>query len=329
MKLQNLLNFHFSIKYLTTSSYFLLLLLLASSCSRGLYIPKSGHTLQMTEKNDLQIAGTVCNVNGSGFYNAEIAYSPINRLAVAAKLYNLSNGTDSDNITEPTTPFFNEVEDVEKGFLLEGAIGTYHFINFGKKTKLTDSLQVKEGLLLDLYTGFGQGNNRVEYPTLQGSFDFDYKKYYLQGGVSFIKNRPDGKFMSVGYNLRFNLVDYDKGLVRGDIGVQGVQAIRIIDNSEPFTTAESTFSLKAGTSEFQFLINFSQMSQLNGFTMDHANFILNGGVLLNIRSILDNRTTKSKKSSTTKKKTSKQKTVNKKNAALKKKKAKKKRKRKR
>lgn len=249
------------------------LLMLSFSCTSGFYIPSDGHTLQINEKNDLKASASLSSIDGSRMYSGQLGYSPIKNVAIVANAFKLQEDQSA----------LNQRPQSNASSLLEGAIGTYFFKNFN--TPIEGEPLLKDGILFDFYTGLGIGSNRVFYNT-GGDVDLDYRKFYMQAGIAFQEQSSGKSFFSIGYNVKLSHLDYRKGLVLGDIGTVGIQAVSLIENNEPFNLVEYTLSLQGGFTKIQVFANYTRMQQLGKDQFPYTRSTFRSGIIFNIDEML-------------------------------------------
>lgn len=252
------------------------------SCTPSLYVPNDGHTLQVSEKGDLRASAGFGGAGNSAILTGQVAYSPIKGLAVAGNFFKLTRGDQG----------INQAPQSNTSHLFEGAVGTYFFKGFGNNTNSNATQQ--DGILFDLYGGAGFGRTNTYYFT-GGESTLNYNKYYLQGGITLLEQSSKNKFFSIGYNLKVSLLDYQQGLVKGDIGTIGYRSVKLIENSEPFVGAEYTLSIQAGGKKTRMFANMTRMQELGDKNFEHARSSFRTGVLLDV----DQWLTKKKKTDST------------------------------
>ena len=177
-----------------------LLSCLLSSChtisyTNGHYASSEAGALELSEKDDLKVSGSL-SLSDIGYgFNVQTGYSPIKHVAIASNYTNISH----NNLTNASSSSlnFNNTLGMTKFNLFEGSIGTYYFLPFKKESK-------DIGVLFDIYTGYGLGKVKNDYG--EGYSNLNFNHYYLQGGIHLRM-----KWFGISYLKRQTSLDYTKG----------------------------------------------------------------------------------------------------------------------
>ena len=177
-----------------------------SSCSHSFYAPNDNIMVQLKEKNEFTISGSVValpnpfDLSTEAEYSIstfQVGYSPIKHLAIAGSYFSLNDVE-------------KEIYPVQgKGKIWNGALGTYYFINFREKDNIPDFHDYKVdasdkpfGLLFDLYAGYGEGNVQNTY--YEGAKSIvDFQNYFIQGGFHF-----KSQYFDAGFSLKKSILNY-------------------------------------------------------------------------------------------------------------------------
>ena len=205
-----------------------------SACNHYYYAPSEGQSLSLSEQHDAKISagfgGGSSQERGKSF-NLQVGYSPLKHLGLQANYFTLSRG-DVDSESQSGN-----------GRLFEGAIGGYYF--FPKEVtdpipEGEERLFVTPGILVDFYVSYGDGFVHNNYDAVSSS-RFDFKKYYVQSGIHWYS-----KSFGVAYMFRGGVLDFEEGLVSGDIDPSHVKDFEAINSTDPFTNFESTLRVEGG-----------------------------------------------------------------------------------
>ncbi len=220
-----------------------LVLFSLSSCAPALYAPNEAYMMGVSKQGDLKVGASFLGgrVSPSLFdssrtkvrqYHAQVAYSPINRLAIAGSYTRLTG----KGVGNPTN------WDAQN---LELALGFYH--KSGKDTPEDQSY-----VLSDLYVGSGWGNTNSVFRTA-GESHLNYQRLFVHSGIQFWwKNN-----IAVGFGLRYVNLNYSKADLFGPIPNDYQSGINFIKDRNSHNLLESTFSIQGGNNLVKIFTSFT------------------------------------------------------------------------
>lgn len=253
---------------------FLGFVLFASSCTSSFYLPNhyyvpSNHnTLHISEKGDLKATANVAKIRGGNrLLASQLGYSPINNLAVIGSFQKITSSTNNSPLLDVT-----RLATLDAGYSAEGAIGSYIFLN------PKPSAYYKDGILLDLYLGYGQGKVQNQYfsdpilpePSfLKANSQLGFNKYFIQTGFHYLKgdnlseNKKTGVHFGFSWALKFAIIDFRDGVVTGNIDPVSLSTLSTIQSIDPFRSLESTIGMHVGVKKIKTFANIHSIGMLN------------------------------------------------------------------
>lgn len=236
--------------------YTLLLFAMLSSCSHSYYSPSDNILINLKEKNEVKVVGTLVPkpnimkpsprekaLTGS----LQIGYSPIKHFSVVGSYFNLS-----EEYVRPAngSKTFNN---------WNLALGVYHFFDFieiAKKNNRLESSSKKlsktNGLLLNLYVGYGQGNASNTY-VYKGTSSLKFEKYFAQIGLHYlIKN------FELGGSINHAILNYYKGKTI-QVFEPELSNIESIFFNNPFYPMTANFKIATGYRNLKLYLNINKV----------------------------------------------------------------------
>lgn len=257
---------NFSNYQLTVLLSIVMTTLVLSSCNNNYYVPTDDHFVQLTKQGDLNVSASVGRLQNSGtVYSGQIGFSPIENFALATNFQRVLG----DNQIEPTNTtispssyqlFSNGVWD--KGYTAGGALGMYYFM----RPKATP-YYYRDGFLLDFYFGYSRSNIQNKYPT-NGATQLDYNKMYGQLGFHYLtetsKIKRNKNDLSFGTSIlfKFGNLSYKKLTIISDIDSNSSNYLEVLNEKNPFTFFETTFSFQMGYKNITGFANYNIFSVL-------------------------------------------------------------------
>lgn len=208
--------------------------LLFGSCATStaiLYHPNEAYMMAVSDKGDLKLSGTY-GARDIRFLDEDqprklkrtslqVAYSPLDRLAVVSSYYNSKSQHQS-------LPVFEKIQNLELG------LGYYHKKGMEKETD-------KSYFLPDIYVGVGSGNIESQFTTA-GVSRVNYLRYFLHGGVHFgWKDNFD-----IGFGMRYVRANFQSAKLIGKIPqYYDLSVSNVAENSQQ-NLLETSFQIQGG-----------------------------------------------------------------------------------
>ncbi len=226
---------------------FVLGLLSLSSCSHQYYAVDAGHSLRLQEKGDIKASGGI-------FSGGQVGYSPKEHIGVTAAYTNSRTNVIGNAFGGGfSTPVVNPYSRTRS---VSGAVGYYHFLD-RESGRAERPLQMREGVLFDVYGGYGRGWNQNVYQ-FGGVANIQFHKFYIQPGLH-IQNR----FFNISFMARYSRLQYLKGTILGDAGAQAFQETAEIEENPSFDLIESSIRLESGTKQIRGFFSLSFLTTAN------------------------------------------------------------------
>jgi len=269
MKTKNLL--YFSISFL-----FLFFLSNHVEGQSSFYLPHSGNSLKLDEKNDLHLAGSAFEDNNQEetIYSKDfqIAYSPMNNLGIGI---HHSQYKIADN---------NEFGDLHKSKLSGITVGSYILFNF-KPYKVVDQedLSKYKKILLDAYAGFSSGRIENYYLNLgkAGDTNIKFQKYYAQLGAHWI-----GNFFKYSILAKGGKVHFFDGVLNGPVSDGDGVRYRTIKDNRTFNFLDLSFKIEMGLKGIGVFVETTQEMSIDK-PFGNNFLVVNIGGSLNIEEVRD------------------------------------------
>ncbi len=238
---------------------FVLFIASMSSCTHSFYAPNDNIMVQLKDKNEFTVSGSLAEVNNvtdpapsRAINTVQAGYSPIKHLALAGSYFSLKDIVERDN---PATG---------KGHISNIALGTYYFLNFGdlknknvaKKDRVYSAMEPC-GMLFDLYAGYGEGNVENTYKNGGESY-FEFQNYFIQGGVHF-----KSPFVDVGFSLKKSLLNYYNGHTNYEILNSDQSNIDRLIFGNPYNPLNFNFRVAGGFKYGKVYLNFNRLIDYN------------------------------------------------------------------
>ena len=262
----------------SNSWIFILACLVCSSCTHYYYAPEDGNLLALNEKGDLKasaaIGGTPSDTRNSMF-SFQAGYSPLKNFAIQASYSDLNN--------------FYERKRIGSIYMVSGAVGMYYFEDFKRLNESTPDHLSRQGILFDVYVGYGVGEVYNSYFG-GGRSNFYFNKTYVQGGIHW-----QGKLIGISFATRFVSVDFDRGILSGNIDTPQWNAIELIQSNNPFFMVETSSRIHIGTKKIKFF--FSQATvfpQLFDYRIDYLFKSFQIGLMADFDAIFEKKPTSKK-----------------------------------
>jgi len=258
--------------------------LVCSSCTHYYYAPEEGNLLALNEKGDLRVSaslGVAPSDSRNTFIAFQAGYSPSKNIAFQFSYSRLNN-------------FYNN-EKIGKIYIASGAIGFYHFKEFERLNEETPDNFSKQGLLFDAYLGYGIGEVH-NYYFGGGRSNFIFSKTYFQGGFHW-----QGKIIGIDIVGRIVRLDYNKGILSGNIDNSHWFAIDRLSENNPYFLFESSSRLHFGNKYVKFF--FSQTMVFPQFYSSNIDYLVKSfhiGALVDIDSFFEKKSSSKKKPSSKK-----------------------------
>jgi len=221
---------------------------------------------------------------GEGIYTTQIGYSPIKHLGLTGSFVHDKTSVEFYGISGP-------YDRISKGFSVNGAIGTYFSLKSKKLAPehffLSQNVTMQQGLLFDLYAGYGFGNMNNFYDRSAESH-FDTHKFYLQGGVHWTF-----RIGTISFALRAVRLDYTNGSANGALNEEELRDLfqgGIQDNS-PFSFMESSFRYQIGIKQIRIYTGVTTKHQKDNIRPNSdKRVIITAGLLVELDELLKKRT---------------------------------------
>ena len=258
---------------------------LCCSCTHYYYAPEDGNLLALNEKGDLRASASVgigLSEYESGIYSFQAGYSPANKFGIQAQYFRLKS--------------YANREVLGKIYIASAAAGFYHFIDFENANKSASPKHNKQGILFDAYLGGGIGQVH-NYYFGGGESNFTFNKTYLQGGFHW-----QGKYVGISVTGRLVRLDYDKGVLSGNIEDWEWDTIDRITNFNPYTFLETSSRFHVGSKHLKFFV--SHATVFPDFYDSNVEFLHESfqiGIFADIDSFFDKKSKSKKKKYSSKK----------------------------
>lgn len=269
---------------LTNVLIFSIIAILFSSCSHKYYAPDTPNLLMIQKKGEIKVSG---GIGSSNITSLQAGYSPIKHIAINGSYFSGSGSRSGGGITGSffEYSYVDPWEISGKGTVLSGSIGTYYFIESKNKPSSKDYAS-REGLLLDIYAGYGEAviaNNYKYGPSSQ----FKFQKYYLQPGIHL-----QSKFASISYVTRFSNVNYFDGYYTGELDALTLVDIQHIETQNPFNFIEQAIRMRLGVKQFDIYIDYTHSSLLGNKKLNYISGVFAMGFTSNISELFKMKKTK-------------------------------------
>jgi len=206
-----------------------------TSCNHSFYSAKTGNTLDLNEKGDVQFEYTGWTDYISKGNIVKAGYSPLKHWGIQASYSNLKYANNKkEYVFSAATGYyiFRELgiqPDTSKWIIKKGR--RIWMVKHGHKT----------GVLFDAYAGYGFGETYNRYYYLN-NIQSTIRQYHIQEGVHFYFKRV----LKFSIMHRLSLLHFKKAIVLGLIDNNGFRDLNIIKENNPFMINELSFKLSAG-----------------------------------------------------------------------------------
>jgi len=205
--------------------------------------------LMLQKKGDAKLN---YDYNNTGSQSIQLGYSPIKHLSVSGEYFNTKVGSDY---------YGNFGVISNQGHFFSGSIGGYYFLEMEPVTKRLKIDKEKndkpEGILFDLYTGYGEGILDTEMSfynfstggNFPGRISTEYQKYFIQPGIHIQQ-----QIFSMSYVLNITHFNLYQANAISNAGVEPFVDLQYLEEKNPINYYEHTFMLKAGNRLFDIVM---------------------------------------------------------------------------